>query len=68
MNWRSKKILERPEWSMNRALYKGMGYSDYDLDRPTPPCIFPPSVMRRIMKLAWICLKNCAAAHPTLPK
>ncbi len=34
MNWRSRKILERPEWSMNRALYKGMGYSDYDLDRP----------------------------------
>ncbi|UCE55723.1 MAG: dihydroxy-acid dehydratase [Desulfobacterales bacterium] len=34
MNWRSKKILERPEWSVNRALYKGMGYSDYDLDRP----------------------------------
>lgn len=34
MNWRSKKILERPEWSINRALYKGMGYSDYDLDRP----------------------------------
>ena len=34
MNWRSRKTLERPEWSMNRALYKGMGYSDYDLDRP----------------------------------
>ena len=34
MNWRSRKILERPEWSINRALYKGMGYSDYDLDRP----------------------------------
>ncbi|KGM38889.1 dihydroxy-acid dehydratase [Alkalispirochaeta odontotermitis] len=34
MTWRSKKILERPEWSMHRALYKSMGYSDYDLDRP----------------------------------
>jgi dihydroxy-acid dehydratase len=34
MNWRSKKILERPEWSINRALYKSMGYSDYDLERP----------------------------------
>jgi dihydroxy-acid dehydratase len=34
MNWRSKKILERPEWSINRSLYKSMGYSDYDLDRP----------------------------------
>jgi len=34
MVWRSKDILKRPEWSMNRALYKSMGYSDYDLDRP----------------------------------
>ncbi len=34
MTWRSKKILERPEWSMHRSLYKSMGYSDYDLDRP----------------------------------
>ncbi len=34
MHWRSKDILERPEWSMNRALYKSMGYSDYDLERP----------------------------------
>jgi len=34
MNWRSKEILERPEWSMNRSLYKSMGYSDHDLDRP----------------------------------
>lgn len=34
MNWRSKKILERPEWSINRSLYKSMGYSDYDLERP----------------------------------
>ncbi len=34
MKWRSKDILERPEWSMNRALYKSMGYSDYDLDQP----------------------------------
>ena len=34
MTWRSRKILERPEWSMHRALYKSMGYSDYDLDRP----------------------------------
>jgi dihydroxy-acid dehydratase len=34
MNWHSKKILERPNWSMNRSLYKAMGYSDYDLDRP----------------------------------
>ena len=31
---RSKDILARPEWSMNRTLYKSMGYSDYDLDRP----------------------------------
>ena len=34
MHRRSKKILSRPEWSMNRALYKSMGYSDFDLDRP----------------------------------
>ena len=34
MHWRSKDILERPEWSKIRALYKSMGYSDYDLDRP----------------------------------
>jgi len=34
MTWRSKKILERPEGSMHRGLYKAMGYSDYDLDRP----------------------------------
>jgi len=34
MHWRSKDILARPEWSKIRALYKSMGYSDYDLDRP----------------------------------
>ncbi len=34
MFWRSKDILQRPEWSLVRALYKSMGYSDYDLDRP----------------------------------
>ena len=34
MTWRSKQILERPEWSMHRSLYKSMGYSDTDLDRP----------------------------------
>jgi dihydroxy-acid dehydratase len=34
MNWRSRDVLQRPEWSMHRALYKSMGYSDYDLDRP----------------------------------
>ncbi|MCP4577412.1 MAG: dihydroxy-acid dehydratase [Deltaproteobacteria bacterium] len=34
MEWRSKAILERPNGSMNRSLYKSMGYSDYDLDRP----------------------------------
>jgi dihydroxy-acid dehydratase len=34
MFWRSKQYLERPEWAMNRALYKSMGYSDYDLGRP----------------------------------
>ncbi len=34
MTWRSRSILSRPEWSMHRALYKSMGYTDYDLDRP----------------------------------
>lgn len=34
MRWRSKDVLERPEWSLQRALYKSMGYSDYDLERP----------------------------------
>ncbi|MEE9365313.1 MAG: dihydroxy-acid dehydratase [Dehalococcoidales bacterium] len=34
MHRRSKEILRRPEWAKARALYKSMGYSDYDLDRP----------------------------------
>jgi dihydroxy-acid dehydratase len=34
MNWRSQDVLSRPEWSMQRALYKSMGYSEYDLERP----------------------------------
>jgi len=31
---RSKTILTRPEWSINRAYYKSMGYSDDSLDHP----------------------------------
>ena len=31
---RSKDILERPRWSKIRSLFKSMGYSDYDLERP----------------------------------
>jgi dihydroxy-acid dehydratase len=34
MKWRSKEILRQPDWSMHRALYKSMGFSDYDLERP----------------------------------
>jgi dihydroxy-acid dehydratase len=34
MKPRSQDILGRPEWAMQRALYKSMGYSDYDLERP----------------------------------
>ncbi len=34
MFWRSKEILKRPEWSKTRALYKSMGYTNYDLERP----------------------------------
>ncbi len=31
---RSRNILKRPVWSNVRALYKSMGYSNYDLERP----------------------------------
>ncbi|MFZ5946214.1 MAG: dihydroxy-acid dehydratase [Bacillota bacterium] len=31
---RSSKILQRPEYSFNRSVYKAMGYSDDDLSRP----------------------------------
>src|SRR5512136_1502749 len=34
MFWRSKEILQWPEWAFVRGLFKSMGYSDYDLDRP----------------------------------
>lgn len=34
MKYRSHEILKRPEWSMVRSLYKSMGYTDYDLERP----------------------------------
>lgn len=34
MRYRSQSILKRPEWSMSRSLYKSMGYSDYDLEKP----------------------------------
>ena len=30
---RSSKILKRPEYSLNRAGFKAMGYSDDDLNR-----------------------------------
>jgi dihydroxy-acid dehydratase len=34
MRLRSKDLLKRPEGSLQRAFYKSMGYSDYDLERP----------------------------------
>lgn len=34
MTKRSKTILSRPEWSINRAYYKSMGYHDNTLDSP----------------------------------
>jgi len=34
MSWRSKDILQRPDWALQRGLYKSMGYSDQDLARP----------------------------------
>ena len=33
-HWRSRRILQRPEWSNVRSLFKSMGYSDVDLARP----------------------------------
>jgi dihydroxy-acid dehydratase len=33
-NLRSQRVLQGPEWSIQRAVYKSMGYSDYDLRRP----------------------------------
>lgn len=32
--FRSESVLKRPLWSHIRALYKSMGYSNYDLDKP----------------------------------
>jgi dihydroxy-acid dehydratase len=34
MNLRSQSILQRPNWTKVRALFKSMGYSDLDLERP----------------------------------
>ncbi len=34
MAYRSAKILKKPECSFNRAVYKSMGFSDKDLDKP----------------------------------
>ena len=34
MFWRSKDIIRGTEGAIHRALYKSMGYSDYDLERP----------------------------------
>ncbi len=31
---RSEKILKRPDFSFNRAVYKSMGFSDRDLEKP----------------------------------
>lgn len=34
MSQRSQSILSRPEWCINRAYYKSMGYADQTLDQP----------------------------------
>ncbi len=34
MFWRSREILNRPENSIKRSLYKSMGFTDADIDRP----------------------------------
>ncbi len=31
---RSQRILQRPEWSVQRSVFKSMGYSDQDLEQP----------------------------------
>ncbi len=32
--YRSKRILNKPEWCMNRSVFKSLGYSNDDLDKP----------------------------------
>ena len=32
--YRSKKILGKPEWCLNRSVFKSLGYSNDDLDKP----------------------------------
>jgi dihydroxy-acid dehydratase len=32
--YRSKKILSKPEWCLNRSVFKSLGYSNDDLDKP----------------------------------
>ena len=34
MNFRSKEVLSVPENSMQRSLFKSMGFDDKDLDKP----------------------------------
>ncbi len=34
MSYRSQEVLKIPEWSPIRNLYKSMGYTNYDLERP----------------------------------
>jgi len=34
MKFRSNDILEKPDWSFNRSVFKSVGYSDDDLSRP----------------------------------
>lgn len=34
MDYRSKTVLARPDWSFNRGVFKSVGYSDGDLDKP----------------------------------
>lgn len=34
MELRSQKILAKPDWSFNRGVFKSMGYSEDDLERP----------------------------------
>jgi dihydroxy-acid dehydratase len=34
VHMRSQRLLKRPEWSINRAYFKSMGYTDEDLSRP----------------------------------